>query len=364
VQREEEKALFDAIDSSLIGMRSNVIQIIFEYSLGIVVRCCNEWNCVEEIHFASRFLMEVNAQQNKKRENKLEIYQYFIHCKQITNIHPNVLLFGKKRRIFCKDCTENELETCILCDARVDVGGVNDTSKCQMCLDMEHLQSKQRALEDKIKRNKERRAAEKLAKRKEEIKKKTEIDHYFMDFLDNIYPRITVSKVHRNRINKQRLLSALKRHGMHIENLPYCLWSERCKLMPNCRRQYCAYYHNWQQQGLGKIIFKITKAAKESKRVIRRKEFHYYQNQELMAPNFMINYVEDKMNKKMKNGHNRKYNETMSEQKKKAHFLRKKDKRGNAKQNKIYCRNFKGSKYAAEMLIDAKDYCRTYQKSW
>merc|ERR1712157_127940 len=32
-QREEGKALFGAIESSLIGMRSNVIQIIFEYSM-------------------------------------------------------------------------------------------------------------------------------------------------------------------------------------------------------------------------------------------------------------------------------------------------------------------------------------------
>merc|ERR1712244_77758 len=104
-QREEEKALFEAIQSSLMcafedSMRSNIIQIIFDYSLGITVRCCNEWNCVEEINFASRFLMEVNAQQNKKENEVEEIYQYFIHRKQTTNIHPNVSLVGKKRRIF------------------------------------------------------------------------------------------------------------------------------------------------------------------------------------------------------------------------------------------------------------------------
>merc|ERR1712154_569442 len=141
-QREEEKALFGAIESSLVGMRSNVIQIIFEYSMGVAVRCCNEWNCVEEIHFASRFLMEVNAQQNIIKNNE-DIFQYFIHRKQTTNIHPSVELFGKKRRIFCKDCTENELETCILCGARVDVGGVNNTSKCQKCCDIEYAQKKQ-----------------------------------------------------------------------------------------------------------------------------------------------------------------------------------------------------------------------------
>merc|ERR1712154_634924 len=106
------------------------------------------------------------GQQNKRKEKELEIYQYFIHRKQTTNIHPSVDLFGKKRRIFCKDCTENELETCILCDARVDVGGVNNTSKCQKCCDIEYAQKKQIILENKIQRNKGRREAEKLAKRK------------------------------------------------------------------------------------------------------------------------------------------------------------------------------------------------------
>merc|ERR1712083_523408 len=115
--------------------QEKIIKIIFDYSVGITVRCSNGWNCLNEISFDSRFAMQLNAEQNMK--NELPIFQYFIHPNQTSNLTPNVELFGKKRRIFCEECTEYELGNCIQCNERTEVEGINSTLKCQKCIDAE-----------------------------------------------------------------------------------------------------------------------------------------------------------------------------------------------------------------------------------
>merc|ERR550532_1915434 len=89
--------------------------------------------------------MQLNAEQNMKSE--LPIYQYFIHPNQTSNLTPNVELFGKKRRIFCEECTEYELGNCIQCNARTEVEGINSTLKCQKCIDAELEEEKERMVE-------------------------------------------------------------------------------------------------------------------------------------------------------------------------------------------------------------------------
>merc|ERR1719203_217754 len=208
---------------------------------------------------------------------------------------------------------------------------------------------KERMLAVRQERNKQRREKEK----KDKI---PAIDPNFIRFKDEIYPEINLQRGSR----RNRLMRALDAHGMHIESLPYCLFSEQCNLIPNCRRSYCQYWHNSKERELGQVILKITRERKYDRYIMRRKEFHYYQNVELMDYDFNVQYVQDKMSRKRENN-SRKYSvkrQTSKRDKKRAYILRKKDKRGNAKQN----RKFKG-KYGAD-LVDARDYCRTYQKEW
>merc|ERR1712228_798515 len=100
--------------------------------------------------------------QNMKSE--LTIYQYFIHPNQTSNLTPNVVLFGKKRRMFCEECTEYELGNCIQCNARTEVEGINSTLKCQKCIDAELEDEKERMLAVRQKRNKVKREKEKEEK--------------------------------------------------------------------------------------------------------------------------------------------------------------------------------------------------------
>jgi len=334
------------------------VQTIYEYSLGISVRCCNEWNCLNEIHFDSRFAMELNAQQNMNKE--LTVFQYYIR----QNITPNVALFGKKRRIFCEECTEYELAKCITCNARTEVEGINQTLKCQKCLDNELEIEKAEMLASRQQQNRLKRAREqeaydaaKAARTARAANKKLpDIDPSFIRFKEEIYPQIDLE----NGSRRNRLMKALRDNGMHIESLPYCLWSERCNLIPNCRRQYCAYWHNHKERELGRIILQITKQRKADRYFMRRKEFHYYQNSDLMDYDFNIAYVQDKMSKKRENN-SRKYSiqrKTNKKDKKRAYILRKKDKRGNAKQHK----RFKG-KHGASFMGAVADYCGVHERS-
>merc|ERR1712228_802609 len=299
--KQERERLFEAIESALIcrykeAMQQNIICIIFNYSLGVTVRCCNEWNCLNEINFSSQFEMELNAQQNIKKK-EVAIFQYYIHCNQTMNVTPNVLLFGKKRRIFCEDCSEFELGNCIQCNARTEADGIDGTLKCQKCLDAELKKEQNAILEFKRQQNKIKKEQEKKKENLAKLLSKVpDIDSNFVRFKDEIYPQIAITG--RRNQNKQNLVNVLNINGMHFENLPYCLWSEQCNLIPNCRRSYCAYYHNSKEKEFGQILYKMTKDAKSDKYVMRRKEFHYYQNQDLMDYGFNIQYVQDKMSKK------------------------------------------------------------------
>merc|ERR1712130_653369 len=127
----EKKDLLNAIKKSLLNkydgmIRMDVIYTIYEYSVGITVKCCNQIkSCLNEINFQSKYEMEVNAQQNDQMAlcdmNELKIYQYYLHKNQKSNIIPNVVIYNKKRRIFCERCSRKELIKCILCRKQKEV---------------------------------------------------------------------------------------------------------------------------------------------------------------------------------------------------------------------------------------------------
>merc|ERR1712228_306768 len=128
-------------------------------------------------------------------------------CNQTMNVTPNVLLFGKKRRIFCEDCSEFELGNCIQCNARTEADGIDGTLKCQKCLDAELKKDQDAILEFKRQQNKikrERYMEKRRSPRRRCIRRKTilyndvdvkYIDHKYSD-VDCVNERL--SKMQRN----------------------------------------------------------------------------------------------------------------------------------------------------------------------
>merc|ERR1712244_163312 len=121
------------------------------------------------------FAMELNAQQNMNKE--LTVFQYYIR----QNITPNVALFGKKRRIFCEECTEYELAKCIICRKSIEVEGINETVICQTCLDhqleMEKAEVAKREIEQKKMRKMERKREMEERKKMMEEQKRTRLEN-------------------------------------------------------------------------------------------------------------------------------------------------------------------------------------------
>ncbi len=166
--KNEKKELLNAIKQSLYGkyytcgpmIQMNVIYIIYEYSLGITVNCCNQIkNCVNEINFNTLYEMESNAQQNTSNDlNTPEIYQYYLYKNQTSNVYPNVTICNKKRRIFCSDCTQNELIKCVICNKSKEVQSVNRKwvgFTCRNCLDLIEQKEKEQEVETDVKNKKD-----------------------------------------------------------------------------------------------------------------------------------------------------------------------------------------------------------------
>jgi len=234
--KQENDRLFEVIKTTLSNqykdeMQMNIIQIIFNYSLGVTVTCCNEWNCLNEINFSSQFQMELNAQQNKKNKN-LKIFQYYIHYKQTININPNVLLFGKKRRIFCEECSQYELGNCIQCNARTEIDGINKTLKCQKCLDFDEKKEKDAIIKRNCQRNKtkrhrhmpqRRRPRGRYIRRKQLLYNCLEryVDHKYSDY-DCNNERLSKMKRKWNGFEKVRdITKYLQRKELKKKNLRY-----------------------------------------------------------------------------------------------------------------------------------------------
>jgi len=126
--------LYNSIYSALyckFPIEIHLIQLIADYSLGIIIQCSNTTKpCSEEIYFDSQFEMERNLKSSIKylssyerherdsdrdrdwdESAKPKIYQY---CAQYIHQGTN-RIYGKNRRIFCEQCTNEELEECTWC---------------------------------------------------------------------------------------------------------------------------------------------------------------------------------------------------------------------------------------------------------
>jgi len=117
--RDEEKQMIDTLNDVLgnqydFGMyKRKVIGLLTEYSSGVIVQCSNaKGQCQNEINFNFKAEILMNHVQNTKNPNDVTIYQY---CPKYPT-SGTIEICGKNRRIFCKDCTQNELVECRCCD--------------------------------------------------------------------------------------------------------------------------------------------------------------------------------------------------------------------------------------------------------
>eukprot|EP01084_Bolivina_argentea_P000133 248_1 len=104
---EECETLRDAISQALKHnqfMDSHVINIITEYAMGVIMSCCNTLKaCMNKINFDTRLESVLN-----QYSQHTQIYEYT----PIGNIANRIMLSNNQTRIFCENCTKNDLIKC------------------------------------------------------------------------------------------------------------------------------------------------------------------------------------------------------------------------------------------------------------
>jgi len=90
-----------------------VISILVGYSLGVTVQCSNTIKqCQNEIIYDSQYQVEVGLRTSTEDPYSVIMYQYVPKYVLDEGTHK---IYGKNRRIFCDECTQNELTRCDDC---------------------------------------------------------------------------------------------------------------------------------------------------------------------------------------------------------------------------------------------------------
>eukprot|EP01084_Bolivina_argentea_P072722 132031_1 len=109
--QKEYQVMFDAISNATKSIKSmhtfeiNVINIIASYSVGMIVRCCNnKRQCHNEISLSNRFDLENTSSSMDSDHHKILNIPYDENANTEEKYHY-VSIYGQKRKIFCKVCT-------------------------------------------------------------------------------------------------------------------------------------------------------------------------------------------------------------------------------------------------------------------
>eukprot|EP01084_Bolivina_argentea_P255728 430257_1 len=103
---EQMRHILELYISHLIDEKL-IIKIISIYAIGIAVNCCNKTKkCKNEIVMDSKY--DLNSTNR-------ECYKYEIRKYKDKQLKDAVIIFGKQMRIFCSECTKNELKKCKGC---------------------------------------------------------------------------------------------------------------------------------------------------------------------------------------------------------------------------------------------------------
>merc|ERR1712176_1541260 len=96
----------------------DIVRILADYSLGIAVQCSNTTKkCKNEIFYDSQFRLELDLRKITEDVTPVSMYQYVPKYIFDEGTHK---IYGKNRRIFCEDCTKNEVKDCVSCCDAMD----------------------------------------------------------------------------------------------------------------------------------------------------------------------------------------------------------------------------------------------------
>merc|ERR1712228_388283 len=104
----------------------DIVHILADYSLGVAVGCSNK-QCKSEIFYDLHYQVELDLRKSvenvkfnpvwrfecgSQAEQSVTKYQYVPKYVLDEGTHK---IYGKNRRIFCEECTHNELSRCDHC---------------------------------------------------------------------------------------------------------------------------------------------------------------------------------------------------------------------------------------------------------
>eukprot|EP01084_Bolivina_argentea_P123010 218014_1 len=119
-------SIYDSVlkSAKIYNLYPFIVRVITDYSVGIILKCCNSYACNNHISINNKFELNINRDMDGKT-----IYKYYVRRMNMTIDNLQIEVAYKKRlRIFCTYCTQFELTYCNNCNHK--------EIKAHICLDV------------------------------------------------------------------------------------------------------------------------------------------------------------------------------------------------------------------------------------